>query len=80
MQWFVDLFGQAQQLLFEQVVQPLLFELGLASVMEDGFVATGWLLVGLVQIALMLTLMRALERWRPVEPVTVRLVPRFFGR
>jgi sterol desaturase/sphingolipid hydroxylase (fatty acid hydroxylase superfamily) len=62
-----DLFGQVQQTLFESVMQPLLFGLGMGNLLEDGFVATGWLLVGLLQIAIMLTLFRALERWRPVE-------------
>ena len=73
---FTDLFASAQQGLFEQCVQPLLFSLGLGNLLEDGYLATGWLLVGLGQIALMLTLMRALERWRPVEPVTDRAAVR----
>lgn len=66
----LDWFGDAQQALFEGIVQPLMFEAGLGNLLEDGFRATGWLLVGLIQIAVMLTVMRALERWRPVEPVT----------
>ena len=36
----------------------------------------GWLLVGLLQLAVMLTLFKALERWRPVEPVTDRAAVR----
>ena len=65
-----EAFGLAQQWLFEGLFQTLMFQLGLGNLLEDGYRATGWLLVGLLQIALMLTLMRALERWRPVEPVT----------
>jgi sterol desaturase/sphingolipid hydroxylase (fatty acid hydroxylase superfamily) len=65
-----DAFGQAQQWLFEGLLQPLMFHLGLGNLLAEGYRATGWLLVGLLQIVLMLTLMRALERWRPVEPVT----------
>lgn len=65
-------FDLAQQWLFEQLLQPLLFALGLGNLLEDGYAATGWLLVGLLQIAVMLTLFRALERWRPAEPVTDR--------
>lgn len=76
MQWFFDLFGQAQQWLFERLVQPALFELGMASILEDAFVATGWLMVGVVQLALMVSLMRLLERWRPVEPVRDRAAVR----
>jgi len=72
----IDLFANAQQALFERLLQPLLFALGLGNLLEDGYRATGWLLVGLLQIALMLTLMRALERWRPAEPVTDRAAVR----
>jgi sterol desaturase/sphingolipid hydroxylase (fatty acid hydroxylase superfamily) len=76
MNTFIDLFGRAQQALFEAVMQPLIFGLGMGNLLEDGFVATGWLLVGLLQIAVMLTLFRALERWRPVEPLTDRAAVR----
>jgi sterol desaturase/sphingolipid hydroxylase (fatty acid hydroxylase superfamily) len=72
----VELFGDAQQMLFEQLVQPLMFRLGLANLLEDGYAATGWLLVGLLQIVLMLTLLRALERRWPVEAVTDRAAVR----
>jgi sterol desaturase/sphingolipid hydroxylase (fatty acid hydroxylase superfamily) len=65
-------FGIAQQWLFESVVQPLMFTVGLGHLLEDGYAATGWLLVGLVQIALMLAVFGPLQRWRPVEPVTDR--------
>jgi sterol desaturase/sphingolipid hydroxylase (fatty acid hydroxylase superfamily) len=71
-----DLFGQAQQALFEAVVQPLLFAAGLGNLLEDGFRATGWLLVGLLQLLVVVTLLRALERWRPVEPTTDRAAVR----
>ncbi|GAB4124943.1 MAG: sterol desaturase family protein [Rubrivivax sp.] len=71
-----DTFDLAQQWLFEQAVQPLLYALGLASFLEDGFRATGWLMVGALQIAVMLGLIGALERWRPVEPVTDRAAVR----
>ena len=72
----VELFLSAQQWLFEAVTQPLLFHAGFGNLLEDGYRATGWLLVGLLQIAVMLTLFRALERWRPVEPVTDRAAVR----
>ena len=73
---FVDAFGTAQQWLFEQVVQPAMYTLGMANLLEDAFEATGWLLAGLLQILVMVTLLRALERWRPVEPVTDRAAVR----
>jgi sterol desaturase/sphingolipid hydroxylase (fatty acid hydroxylase superfamily) len=49
-----------------------MYALGLASLLEDGYVATGWLMVGVIEIVVMLTVLRALERWRPVEAVTDR--------
>jgi sterol desaturase/sphingolipid hydroxylase (fatty acid hydroxylase superfamily) len=67
-----DLFGTAQQWLFETLVEPLVFGLGFGNLLEDAFDATGWLLVGLIEIAVMLCVLRQLERWRPVEPVTDR--------
>jgi len=63
-------FGDLQQWLFESIVQPLLFGIGMGNVLEEAYRATGWLLIGGVQILLLLTVFRALERWRPVEPVT----------
>ena len=70
------LFDTVQQWLFEQAVQPALFALGLGNFLEDGFNATAWLLVGLLQIALMLAVIGPLQRWRPVEPVTDRAAVR----
>jgi len=72
----IDVFGRVQQALFESLMQPLLFGLGMGNLLEDGFVATGWLLVGLLEIVVMLTLFGALERWRPVEPLTDRAAVR----
>lgn len=63
-------FASLQQRLFESVVQPLLFELGLGNLLEDAFDATGWLLVGLLQLLVLLVVIAPLQRWRPVEPVT----------
>ncbi len=62
-----DAFGQVQQQLFEAVVQPLVFQFGMGNLLEDAYVATGWLLVGLLQLLVLLCVMGPLERWRPVE-------------
>jgi sterol desaturase/sphingolipid hydroxylase (fatty acid hydroxylase superfamily) len=72
----LDAFGWLQQWLFEAVVQPLMYRAGLGNLLEDGYRATGWLLVGLLQIALMLLVIGRLERWRPVEPVSDRAAVR----
>ena len=72
MEWLSSLFDDAQQRLFESVVQPVLFGLGWGNLLEDGYAATGWLLVGLLQLAVMVVVIAPLQRWRPVEPVTDR--------
>ena len=76
MEFLNDGFGLVQQWLFETLIQPLVFDLGQGNLLEDAFDATGWLLVGLLQIGVMLTLFRALERWRPVEAVADRAAVR----
>ena len=71
-----DAFLAAQQWLFESLVQPLMFHSGLGNLLEQGYRATGWLLVGVIQLAVMLLLFRSLERWRPAEQVTDRAAVR----
>ncbi|MDI3382908.1 sterol desaturase family protein [Xenophilus aerolatus] len=71
-EWFTDQFAAVQQWLFEAVVQPLVFAAGLGGWTEDAFDATGWLLVGLIQILILVAVIGPLQRWRPVEPVRDR--------
>lgn len=73
MDWFSATFSNAQQWLFEEVVQPILFAMGMGNLLEDAFDATAWLLVGLLQIAILLVVIGPLQRWRPAEPVTDRV-------
>ena len=72
MEWFTDLFSNCQQWLFETAVQPLVYGIGLGGYVEDAFDATGWLLVGLIQIAVLIAVIGPLQRWRPAEPVVDR--------
>jgi sterol desaturase/sphingolipid hydroxylase (fatty acid hydroxylase superfamily) len=72
----VEGFGQIQHWLFETAVQPAVFALGGASILEDAYDATGWLQIGLLQIAVMLAVIGPLQRWRPVEPLTDRAAVR----
>jgi len=72
MDWLTDIFANVQQWLFESAVQPLVYAVGLGGWVEDAFDATGWLLVGLLQIAILVALIGPLQRWRPVEPVVDR--------
>ena len=69
MDWFVDLFASVQQWLFEFAVQPLMFAMGEGARLEDGFDGTGWLLVGILQLAVMLLLIAPLQVWRPVDKI-----------
>ncbi len=72
----LSLFGDIQQWLFEAAVQPVMFSTGMAGVLAEGYRATGWLLVGVLQLVVMLTVIHALERWRPVEPLRDRAAVR----
>ena len=72
MDTLIDLFSVTQQGLFERLVQPLALWSGQAAILDQAYEATGWLLVGLLQIVVMLVLMAPLQRWRPVEPVRDR--------
>ena len=65
-------FSTVQQWLFESAVQPAMFALGLGNLLEDGYGATAWFMVGLIQIAVLLAVIGPLQRWRPVEPVLDR--------
>ena len=71
-----DLFSQVQLWLFEAVLQPIMFATDLGNRLEEGFAATGWLLVGCLQLLVMLLVIAPLQKWRPVEPVTDRAAVR----
>jgi len=68
----IELFDSAQQWLFETLVQPMLFNLGLSGFIEDAYDGTMWLLIGVLQIALIVVVFGTLQRLRPVEPLVDR--------
>ena len=74
--FLTDAFAWAQQTLFEQVVQPLVFAWGFGDLLEKAFDGTGWVVVGLLQIAVMLLVFAPLQRLWPVEPMTDRAAVR----
>ena len=76
MAWLGNGFDAAQQWLFESVMQPLMFAMGLASHLESGYEASGWVLVGLLQLVVIAAGIGPLQRWRPVEAVTDRATVR----
>jgi sterol desaturase/sphingolipid hydroxylase (fatty acid hydroxylase superfamily) len=67
-----DVFSQAQQGLFETVVQPIIYALGVGGLVEDGFTATGWFLVGILQLIILIAIIGPLQKYKPAEPVTDR--------
>lgn len=71
-EWMQDQFSLVQQWLFETVVQPLAFSLGAGNLLEVAYNGTGWLLMGLLQVMVLLLLIGPLERRWPVEPLTGR--------
>jgi hypothetical protein len=62
MDFFVDAFDAAHQWLFETLVQPLVFAIGLGNRLEDAYSGTGWLLIGLLQLLVMLAIIAPLQR------------------
>ena len=68
----IELFDSAQQWLFETLVQPMLFNLGLSGFIEDAYDGTMWLLIGVLEIALIVVVFGTLQRLRPVEPLVDR--------
>ena len=67
MHFLVDLFASAQGWLFETVVQPMVFHLGLGEFTEEAFEGTEWFLIGVCELALLYALLRPLEAWIPVH-------------
>jgi len=60
-------FVAVQAWLFETLVQPLFFELGLMTHAEQAYEGVEIFLLGLIEIGLMYALLRPLEAWRPAE-------------
>jgi sterol desaturase/sphingolipid hydroxylase (fatty acid hydroxylase superfamily) len=56
-----------QSVLFERTVLPVLYALGQMRLAEEAHTATGWVLIGVVEIVLVWVVLRPLEVWRPVE-------------
>lgn len=72
MDYLTSLFSNLQLWLFEALVQPLMYSTGLGGRLEEGFDATGWLIVGLLQLVVMLLLIAPMQRWIPAEPMLDR--------
>jgi sterol desaturase/sphingolipid hydroxylase (fatty acid hydroxylase superfamily) len=66
-QLFSDWLGIAQGWLFEAVIQPLVFQLGLGEFVEEAFEGTEWLLIGMLELTLLFLVLRPLEAMIPVH-------------
>lgn len=69
MEFLTDTFAALQQMLFEHVLQPLTFGLGLGHLLEKAYEGAGWVVVGLLQMLVMLTVIGPLQRLWPAEPL-----------
>jgi len=67
MDFLFQLLEPVQSWLFESLVLPSLYSLGLMAHADDAYEATGFFLLGLTQVLLVYLLLRPLERWRPAE-------------
>ena len=54
MNFLLDSFAWLQESLYEGVVQPIAFAAGQGHLLEKAYEGTGWLVVGLLQIAVLL--------------------------
>ncbi len=63
----IELFTAVQAWLFETLVQPVFFALGLMAYVEQAYEGVEVFLIGLIEIGLMFALLRPLEAWRPAE-------------
>ena len=70
MDWFANVFSTVQGWLFDSLVQPAMFSLGMANLLENGYEATAWFMAGCLQILVLIAVIGPLQRWRPVEAVT----------
>jgi sterol desaturase/sphingolipid hydroxylase (fatty acid hydroxylase superfamily) len=67
MDFLLDGFAWLQQTLYEALVQPMAFAAGQGHLLEKAYEGTGWLVVGLLQIAVLVTVMGPLQRLWPAE-------------
>lgn len=65
--FLTDLFVATQGWLFDSLVQPALFALGLASYVEMGFEGIEFVLIGILELAIAYSIMRPLETLWPAE-------------
>jgi sterol desaturase/sphingolipid hydroxylase (fatty acid hydroxylase superfamily) len=71
-QFLIDLFAHSQDWLFEHLVQPAMFHLGLGNFIEDAFDGVEWFLIGVVEVTALFVVLRPLEALLPAQPIRDR--------
>ena len=66
-EFYANTIGVVQSWLFEHAVQPMLFSLDMIALDEMAFQATEWLVLGMLEIALLYAMLRPLEARYPME-------------
>ena len=66
----IDFFEGLQATLYEAVVQPIAFAAGQGNLLEKAYEGTGWVVVGLLQLAVMWVVIGPMQRRWPVESIT----------
>jgi sterol desaturase/sphingolipid hydroxylase (fatty acid hydroxylase superfamily) len=72
----IALWAKLHAAVFQSVVQPAVYHLGLVSYLEGAFEATELFLIGAFEVVVLAVGLSALERWRPVEVWTDRAATR----
>ncbi|OYY48562.1 MAG: fatty acid hydroxylase, partial [Polynucleobacter sp. 35-46-207] len=63
-----EAYAQLQELIFSEIVSPILYQFNLIAWAEDAYDGIDWFLFGCVQILLIFLILRTWERVAPAEP------------
>ena len=69
---FSDVMTTLQAWIFETIVQPAMFSLGLGEFVEDAFEGVEWFIFGALQLFLVFIILRPMESWIPVQKIENR--------
>jgi sterol desaturase/sphingolipid hydroxylase (fatty acid hydroxylase superfamily) len=72
----IDTFATVQSWLFQNAILPIVYATGFGGFAEEAFLGTEWLVLGIMQIAIMACVIQPLERRFPVEALTDRAAVR----
>jgi len=64
-----ETFAAVQGWLFETLVQPLVFAVGMGEFIEEAFTGTEWVLVGVCELMILFVILRPLESLIPVHAI-----------